>query len=59
MVNQFSRKDKTCRRSLWLQELLQRRHKNVATVALANRMARTAWAVLRSGKPYDENHLPA
>ena len=59
MVNQLSRKENTDRRSRWLQELLQRRHRNVATVALANRMARTAWAVLTSGKPYEENHVPA
>ena len=30
----------------WLGELLERRPVNVATVALANRMARTAWALL-------------
>ena len=57
MVTQLSRKEKADRRSQWLQGLLERRHKNVATVALANRMARTAWAILTSGKPYDENHL--
>ena len=59
MVNQLSRKEKTDRRSQWLKSLLERRHRNVATVALANRMARTAWAVLTSGKPYEENHVPA
>ncbi len=47
------------RRSQWLTRLLERRHKNVATVALANHMARTAWAVLTSGKPYQKNHVPA
>ena len=52
-------KEKEDRRSQWLQGLLERRHRNVATVALANRMARTAWAVLTSGKPYEENHVPA
>ncbi len=59
MVNQLSRKEKTDRRSQWLKDLLERRHKNVATVALANRMVRTAWAVLTSGRPYEENHVPA
>jgi len=30
------------RRSQWLQDVLERRHRNVATVALASRMARIA-----------------
>lgn len=33
----------------WLQGLLSRTHKNVAVVALANKLARIAWAVLRRG----------
>jgi uncharacterized protein YeaO (DUF488 family) len=32
--------------SLWLQRLMQRRHNNVAAIALANKIARIAWAVL-------------
>ena len=59
MVTQLSRKDKTDRRSQWLQGLLERRHRNVATVALANRMARTVWSILASGKPCEESHVPA
>ena len=59
MVTHRSRKEKADSRSRWLQSLLERRHKNVATVALANRMARTAWAVLESGKPYETDHVPA
>ena len=34
------------RQSLWLKQLLQRRHKNVVVIALANKIARVAWAVL-------------
>src|SRR6185312_298298 len=30
----------------WLKALLERTHRNVATVALANKLARIAWAVL-------------
>lgn len=30
----------------WLARLLARRHKNVATVALANKNARIVWALL-------------
>lgn len=58
MVTQLSRKDKPGRRSQWLQGWLERRHRNVATVALANRIARTVWAILASGKPYEENPVP-
>jgi transposase len=31
----------------WLQALMTRTHKNAAVVALANKLARIAWAVLR------------
>jgi transposase len=37
----------------WLQELLARRPKNVAVVALANKIARTVWALLAHGRTYD------
>jgi transposase len=37
----------------WLRGLTARAHKNVAVVALANRLARIAWAVLRHGKAFD------
>ena len=37
----------------------QRRGRNVAAVALANKNARTAWAVLRSAQDYDAEHLLA
>jgi transposase len=33
----------------WLRSLLARTHKNAAIVALANKLARIAWAVLRTG----------
>jgi hypothetical protein len=33
-------------------ELLGRRPKKVVAVALANKMARIAWAVLAKGEPY-------
>ena len=33
----------------WLRALLARTHKNTAVVALANKLARIAWAVLRRG----------
>ena len=36
----------------WIAGLLTRRHFNVATVALANKTARIAWAVMASGQNY-------
>ena len=45
--------------SQWLRRLMDRRHKNVATVALANRMARTAWALLAHQEVYQGDHVPA
>jgi transposase len=37
----------------WLRGLLGRVHKNTATVALANKMARIVWAVLRHGRTFN------
>jgi transposase len=36
----------------WLKGLLERTHRNVATVALANKLARIAWAVLAHDRRY-------
>lgn len=36
----------------WLRGLMARMHKNAAVVALANKLARTAWAVLRRGQTF-------
>jgi transposase len=44
------------RLSPWLSGLLQRRPLNVAVVALANKMARTAWAVAAHGRTYQANY---
>lgn len=41
-------------RSSWITRLLERRHYNVVVVALANKMARTAWAVLAKGAAFDK-----
>ena len=40
-------------RSLWLEKLRERRHPNIAAVALANKNARIAWALLSSGEAYN------
>jgi transposase len=36
----------------WVKSLLCRAHKNIVIVALANKLARIAWAVLRRGAPF-------
>jgi transposase len=43
---------KTDPRSVWVNELRQRRGHNRATVAVANKNARVIWAVLRTGEQY-------
>lgn len=47
----------------WISELLRRRPKNVAIVALANKMVRIAWALLAHGRSFDRSwsqaHKPA
>jgi transposase len=37
----------------WVRGLLARAHKNVVIVALANKLARIAWAVLAHDRPYE------
>lgn len=39
-------------RSRWIRELVERRNKNIATVALANKHARISWAMLARGAAY-------
>lgn len=39
-------------RSRWLMNLATRRHRNIATVAQANKTARIAWAMLARNEPY-------
>ena len=48
---------KTDKRSRWVQAVAARRHKNVAVVALANRMARTAYALLAKAEDYQADHV--
>jgi len=41
----------------WLKKLLVRRNKNVATVALAAKNARIAWALLAHGRSYQHDYV--
>jgi transposase len=43
----------------WQRELQARRPANVAAVALANKMARTAWAILAHGQTYQRDYVSA
>jgi len=51
VVSQAKRRDD--RLSRWVTELAQKKHTNVAAVALANKTVRIAWAMLRHGTDYD------
>ena len=42
--------DKSDRRSQWIRELVERRGKNRAAVAVANKNARIVWALLSAGE---------
>jgi len=43
--------------SAWQTQIQTRRPRNVATVALANKMARTAWAILAHGRAYQQDYV--
>jgi transposase len=47
-----SLKGKTSRLALWVQGLLARRPARVVTIALANKLARIAWAIMVRGGIY-------
>jgi transposase len=43
----------------WTKTLLARAHKNKVIVALANKLARIAWAILARGGQYEAAHVVA
>lgn len=43
----------------WLANLLNRRHPNIAAVALANKNVRTVWALLAHGRNFKPDYVPA
>lgn len=47
----------TKHKSRWLEEMLKRRPFNVVVAALANKMARTAWALVAHGREYQADWL--
>jgi len=54
VVSQAKHRDD--RLSQWASGIAQRRHPNVAAVALANKTARMAWAMLRNESDYDPDY---
>ena len=52
-------KEKDDRLSQWVTSLAERRHPNVAAVALANKTTRIAWAMLRHGTNYEPDYIAA
>ena len=50
---------KTNQTSRWLIQLMERRHKNVVAVALANKNARIVWALLTHQREYQSDFMPA
>lgn len=54
----FYANKKTDDRSLWLKKLKLNKGSNVVAVALANKIARTAWTVVRNNVGYIPNHKP-
>ena len=51
MLRWVERKDDQASR--WATALKARRHANIAIVAMANKIARVAYAVMTTGRPYD------
>ena len=45
------------RRNQWAAAVSERRGRNIAAVAVANRNARTAWALIAGESAFDANHL--
>jgi hypothetical protein len=50
--------NKAVNTNVWLASLLNRRHPNVAAVALANKNVRTVWALLAHGKEFRPSYVP-
>ena len=52
-------KDKDDRLSRWITNLQERRHANVAAVAMANKLARIAWVIMSKDVDYDPDFASA
>jgi hypothetical protein len=45
-------------KNVWLANLLNRRHPNIAAVALANKNVRTVWALIAHDRDFNPHYVP-
>ena len=45
-------------KNVWLANLLNRRHPNIAAVPLANKNVRSVWALLAHGRDFKPDYVP-
>ena len=51
-INHVSKSSAKSQKNIWLQELIKRRGKKCATVALANKTVRTAFSLIKNNTKY-------
>ena len=56
VIHHSAKKENPTDSQKWVNQLAERRNKNVAAVALANKNARIVWALLNHNRDYQDNH---
>ena len=57
LYNLSRAKDVKAKSLVWIKGICERAHTNVAVVAMANKLARTAWAIVVHEREYDSNFI--